>query len=71
MITKDEIEELINLNGVVFVNDLSDDDGRNSFIEIINKLHSIFINNQMNRITISANQLIIILFCYIGIKKAL
>lgn len=46
MITKDKIEEIIHTNGVIFVNDLSDNLSRNSFIEIIDALHHIGINNQ-------------------------
>ena len=46
MIAKDEIEEIINLNGIVFANDLSDDLNRDSLIEIIDILHSMGINNK-------------------------
>ena len=50
--TKDKIEEIINLNGVIFVNDLSDNCSRNDFIEIINKLHDIGINNQKIKVKV-------------------
>lgn len=46
MLTKDKIEEIINLNGVVCINDLSESVDRNNFIEIIDYLHKIGINNQ-------------------------
>ena len=52
MITKDKIEEIIHLNGVVFVNDLIDNVDRNVFIEIIDKLHSIGINNQKIKVKV-------------------
>lgn len=52
MMTKDKIEEIINLNGVIFVNDLSDNCSRNDFIEIINKLHDIGINNQKIKVKV-------------------
>lgn len=52
MTTKDEIEEIINLNGVVFVNDLSDNLSRNSFIEIIDKIYTIGINNQKVKVKV-------------------
>jgi G:T-mismatch repair DNA endonuclease (very short patch repair protein) len=52
MITKDKIEEIIHLNGVIFVNDLSDNVDRNGFIEIIDKLHNIGINNQKIKVKV-------------------
>lgn len=52
MISKNKIEEIIKLNGVVFINDLNDDLSRNSFIEIIDKLHIIEINNQKIKVKV-------------------
>lgn len=52
MITKDKIEEIIHLNGVIFVNDLSDKVDRNCFIEMIDKLYSIGINNQKIKVKV-------------------
>lgn len=52
MITKDEIEEVINLNGIIFVNDLSDDISRDSFIEVIDELHNIGVNNKKIKVRV-------------------
>lgn len=52
MITKDKIEEVIKLNGVVFVNDLSENFDRNNFIYIIDKLHEMGINNQKIKVKV-------------------
>jgi G:T-mismatch repair DNA endonuclease (very short patch repair protein) len=52
MITKDKIEEIIKLNGVVFVNDLSENFDRNNFIYIIDKLHEMGINNQKIKVKV-------------------
>lgn len=52
MIAKDKIEEVIKLNGVVFVNDLSENFDRNNFIYIIDKLHEIGINNQKIKVKV-------------------
>ena len=46
MIIKDEINSIITTNGVIFVNDLVDKFNTENFIEIINILHKIGINNQ-------------------------
>lgn len=52
MITKDEIEKIIKLHGVVFVNDLSENFDRNDFIDIIDELHEIGINNQKIKVKV-------------------
>ena len=52
MITKDKIDEVIKLNGVVFVNDLSENFDRKNFIYIIDKLHEIGINNQKIKVKV-------------------
>lgn len=52
MITKDKIEEVIKLNDVVFVNDLSENFDRNNFIYIIDKLHEMGINNQKIKVKV-------------------
>ena len=55
MITKDKIEEIINLNGGIFVNDLSESLDRDSLIEIINKLHKLGINNKKIKVKVYCN----------------
>ena len=45
MITKYEIDNIIQTNGIVFVNDLVDYFDTSDLIEIINKLHNMGINN--------------------------
>lgn len=52
MITKNEINEMISLNGVIFVNDLSTDLNRDSFIEIMNQLHDIGVNNKKIKVKV-------------------
>ena len=52
MIVKDKVEEIIKLNDVVFVNDLSKNFDRNNFIYIIDKLHEMGINNQKIKIKV-------------------
>jgi G:T-mismatch repair DNA endonuclease (very short patch repair protein) len=52
MIAKDKVEEMINLNGVIFVNDLCNDLNRDVFIEIINELHNFGINNQKIKVKV-------------------
>lgn len=52
MIAKDKVEEMINLNGVVFVNDLCNDLNRDLFIEVINELHNLGVNNQKIKIKV-------------------
>lgn len=52
MITKDKIEKNIELNGVIFVNDLIKMSNRDDVISMINKLHQIGINNQKIKIKV-------------------
>jgi G:T-mismatch repair DNA endonuclease (very short patch repair protein) len=52
MITKDKIEQIIKINGVVFVNDLTDNFEKSNFIDIINQLHNMGINNQKIKIKV-------------------
>ena len=52
MKTKDEIEKIIQLNNVIFVNDLTNDSSRNGFIKIIDELHNMEINNQKIKVMV-------------------
>lgn len=52
MITKDKINEIIGVNGVVFVNDLIDDFKDNTFVDIIDELHAMGINNQKIKVKV-------------------
>lgn len=52
MITKDEINSIIEINGVVFVNDLVNKFDTDDFIEIIDELHKIGINNQKIKVKV-------------------
>ena len=52
MITKDEINKIIEENGVIFVNDLMDYFNTDNFIDIINKLHEMKINNKMIKVKV-------------------
>ena len=52
MIIKDKIKEIIELNGVIFINDLIDMSNRNSVIDVINEMHNIGINNQKIKIKV-------------------
>lgn len=50
MITKEGINKIIDNNGVIFVNDLTSNHTRNSYIDIVNDLHNMNINNQKIKI---------------------
>lgn len=52
MLTKDEIEKIIKLNGVIFINDLIENFDRNNVISMIDKLHEIGINNQKIKVKV-------------------
>ena len=52
MITKDEINNIIKLNGVIFINDIVEHFNTNNFIEIIDELHKIGVNNQKIKIKV-------------------
>lgn len=52
MITKYEIDNIIQTNGIVFVNDLVDYFDTSDLIEIINKLHNMGINNQKIKVMV-------------------
>lgn len=52
MITKEEINNIISVNGVIFANDLVDDFNTNDLIDIVNKLHKIGINNKKIKIKV-------------------
>ena len=52
MMTKDKIEEIIKLNGVIFINDLIDMSNRDNVVTVINELHNIGINNQKIKIKV-------------------
>lgn len=52
MITKEEINKIIELNDVVFVNDLTNNHTRDNYINIVNTLHNIGVNNQKIKIKV-------------------
>jgi G:T-mismatch repair DNA endonuclease (very short patch repair protein) len=52
MLTKDEINHLIEANGVIFVNDLTNNHTRNNYIDIVTNLHNMNINNQKIKIKV-------------------
>ena len=52
MITKDEIINIINTNGVVFINDLVKDFKTDDFVKIVDELHAIGINNQKIKVKV-------------------
>lgn len=52
MKTKDEINQIINLNGVIFINDLVDMSDRNTVINCIEELHKLGINNKKIKIKV-------------------
>lgn len=52
MITKDKIENIIKLDGVIFVNDLIENFNRNDVIKTIDKLHVMDINNQKIKVKV-------------------
>ena len=52
VITKDEIDNIIKANGIIFVNDLTKDFKTENFIEIIDCLHQMGVNNQKIKIKV-------------------
>ena len=52
MMTKDEINKIIESSGVIFINDLTDDHTRDNYIEIVNTLHGMCIHNQKIKIKV-------------------
>ena len=52
MTIKNEINKIIETNGVVFVNDLVDYFNTNNLVDIINKLHEMKINNKMIKVKV-------------------
>ena len=56
MTIKNEINKIIETNGVVFVNDLVDYFNTNNFVEIINKLHDMKINNKKIKVKVNCKE---------------
>ena len=52
MIKREEINTIINNQGVIYINDLTDNHTRDNYIYIINLLHDIGINNQKIKIKV-------------------
>ena len=56
MTIKNKINKIIKTNGVVFVNDLVNYFNTNNFIDIINKLHEMKINNKMIKVKVHCKE---------------
>jgi G:T-mismatch repair DNA endonuclease (very short patch repair protein) len=52
VITKEDIEQIIDNNGMIFVNDLTNKHIRDNYISIVNNLHNMGINNQKIKIKV-------------------
>ena len=52
MITKENINKIIEANGVVFINDLTNEHKRDNYINLVNVLHQMNINNQKIKIKV-------------------